>query len=125
VVPVEITAFFRIPISGPTVQVFMGGGGGAYVGERTYSLAGVVAPPVDARTGFGIHILGGLSYRVTELISITGEMKFRDLQFEAANAFQSPRIVYNGRVIEVGTDPFYSSVQTDGIILQLGLSVSF
>jgi hypothetical protein len=125
VVPVELTAYFIIPISGPSVQVFMGGGGGAYVGERTYSLAGVEAPPVDARTGFGIHVLGGVSYRVSEIIAITGEMKFRDLQFDATNAFTSPRIAYNGRIIEVGTEPFHSSIQTDGIVLHLGVAFSF
>lgn len=125
VVPVELTAYFIIPISGPSLQVFMGGGAGAYVGERTYSLAGVESVPVDARTGFGIHVLGGASYRVTELISITGEMKFRDVQFDATNAFTTPRIVYNGRVVEVGTEPFHSTIQTNGIVLHLGVAFSF
>lgn len=125
VIPVELTAYFIIPISGPSVQVFMGGGAGAYVGERTYSLAGVEAVPVDARTGFGIHVLGGASYRISDLVSITGEMKFRDLQFDATNAFTTPRIVYNGRVIEVGTEPFHSTIQTDGIVLHLGVAISF
>ena len=125
VVPVELTAYFMIPISGPSVQIFMGGGGGAYVGERMYSLAGVEAPSVDSRTGFGIHVLGGASYRISELVSITGEMKFRDLQFDATNAFETPRIVYGGRVIEVGTEPFHSSIQTDGVIFHLGVAFSF
>ncbi len=125
VVPVELTAFFVIPISGPSFKIFMGGGGGAYVGERIYTLGGVTAPSVDAKTGFGIHILGGASYRISDLISISGEMKFRDLQFNAANAFQDEHIVYNGRVIEVGTEPFYSTIQTDGVIFHLGLSFSF
>jgi hypothetical protein len=124
-VPIDLTAFFIIPISGPSIQVFMGGGAGAYVGERIYSLAGVEAAPVDARTGFGIHVLGGASYRLSELLAITGEMKFRDLQFDATNAFTTPRIVHEGRVIEVSTEPFHSTIQTDGIVLHLGVSFSF
>ena len=125
VVPVELTAFFIIPISGPKVTVFMGGGGGAYVGKRIYRLGGVEAPSVGSRTGFGIHVLGGASYHLTTFLSITGEMKFRDLQFDAANAFRTEQIVYNGRIIEVGTEPFYSRVHTDGIVFNLGVSVSF
>jgi opacity protein-like surface antigen len=125
VIPVELTAYFIIPISGPSVQVFMGGGAGAYVGERTYSLAGVAAQPVDARTGFGIHVLGGASYRLTEVLSITGEMKFRDLQFDATNAFATEQIVYAGRVIDVSTEPFHSTIQTDGIVFHLGVAFSF
>jgi hypothetical protein len=125
VVPVELTAYFIIPISGPTIEVFMGGGAGAYLGERVYTLGGVTAAPVNAATGFGIHVLGGASYRITEVVAITGEMKFRDLQFDASNAFRESEIYWNGRIIPVSTDPFNSRVHTDGIILNLGLAFSF
>jgi len=124
VIPVELTAYFIVPISGPTVRVFMGGGGGAYVGRRTYRLAGVEAPSVGAKTGFGIHILGGVSYFLTPFLAVTGEMKFRDLQFDAANAFRDTYLIYNGRIIEVGTDPFSSRVHTDGAVFNLGIALT-
>jgi hypothetical protein len=125
VIPVELTAFFLIPISGPSLDVYMGGGIGAYIGERTYSLAGVDAPAVEHRTGVGIHVLGGVTVRLNEMFGVTGEMKFRDLQFDAANEFPVSRIYHDGRVIEVSTDAFSSQVHTDGVIFQLGLAVAF
>ncbi|MDH4069541.1 MAG: hypothetical protein OEV30_03895 [Ignavibacteria bacterium] len=125
VVPVEITAYFIVPISGPELRIFMGGGGGAYIGERVYRMGGVEAPSVGSKTGFGIHVLGGASYNITPFFALTGEMKFRDLQFDTANAFKTSHIFYNGRVIEVGTEPFSSSVHTDGVIFNLGVAFSF
>ncbi len=65
------------------------------------------------------------SYRITQLLSVTGEMKFRDLQFEAANAFPQSEIVYDGRVLQVETEPFTSRVHTDGVVFNLGVTFSF
>lgn len=125
VLPVELTAYFTIPISGKNVDLFMGGGGGVYFGERIYRLAGVDAPSVGTRPGAGIHVLAGAMFKITSLFSIIGEMKFRDLQFDAANAFSVSRITYDGRVIEVDTESFSSEVHTDGVVFHLGIALSF
>ena len=124
-VPVEATGYFIIPASGQTVKVFIGGGVGVYFGRRQYTLAGVEAPVTGTRPGFGIHVLGGVSYHFTDWISLIGEMKFRDLQFHSTNTFQVSRIPYQGSFIAVSQTPFESSVQTDGIVFQLGVGVSF
>jgi hypothetical protein len=125
VIPVEITGYFHIPVSGPTFGVYMGGGGGAYFGRRIHRRAGVEAPSLEEGLGFGIHVLGGLSYRFTEWFSLNAEMKFRDLQFESSNAFSVSRITYRNVIIPVSTEPFESRVHTDGIVFQLGAAVSF
>ncbi|MBI4536117.1 MAG: hypothetical protein HY708_07550 [Ignavibacteriae bacterium] len=125
VIPVEVTAYFILPISGPTFGIFMGGGGGAYFGRRIYKIGGVEAVPIDQGHGFGIHVLGGLSYRISELVSIIGEMKFRDLQFEASNAFSTPTVTFENTVINVSQEPFTSRIHTDGIVFQLGAAISF
>jgi hypothetical protein len=96
-----------------------------YFGRRQYTLAGVEAPVTGTRPGFGIHVLGGVSYHFTDWISLIGEMKFRDLQFHSTNTFQVSRIPYQGSFIAVSQTPFESSVQTDGIVFQLGVGVSF
>ncbi len=124
-VPVEATGYFIIPASGQTVKVFIGGGLGVYFGRREYSVAGVDAPVVTSRPGFGIHVLAGVAYRFTDWFELTGEMKFRDLQFHSTNAFPDSRIPYQGSLISVSQTPFESSVQTDGIVFQLGAGVSF
>jgi len=124
-IPVELTGYFIIPASGQTVKVFIGGGGGVYFGRRQYTLAGAEAAVTDTKPGFGIHVLGGVSYHFTDWLSLVGEMKFRDLQFRSTNAFQVSRVLYQGSLFPLPQTPFESSVQTDGIVFQLGVGVSF
>jgi opacity protein-like surface antigen len=121
-IPLEFTGYFVIPFSTRIVQVYMGGGVGLYLGERTYELAGVAAPMVENSPGFGIHVVAGVGYALTEHLSLVGGMKFRDLQFSSTNAFPGSTITYNGAVINVGTTPFESRIHTDGIVFQLGAS---
>jgi hypothetical protein len=125
VIPLEVTAYFIIPVSGSVVGVYMGGGGGAYFGRRIYRFAGIEAPPVSQEPGFGIHVLGGMSYRFGERVSLNAEMKFRDLQFESSNAFPVSRILYNGVAIPVSRDPFVSRVHTNGVLFQIGAAFGF
>jgi len=124
-IPVEITGYFLIPASGPTVRIFMGGGGGVYFGHRHYSIAGVEAPVTSSRPGFGIHVVAGLSYYFMSWLSMTAEMKFRDLQFHSTNAFSAAGIPYGDFFLKIPQTPFESTVQTDGIVFQLGVGVSF
>jgi hypothetical protein len=124
-IPIELTGYFIIPASSQTVKIFIGGGAGIYLGKRHYSFANVEAPVTESQPGFGIHVLGGVSYYFTNWFSVTGEMKFRDLQFRSTNAFTQARIPYQNSFINVGLTPFESQVQTDGIVFQLGLGVSF
>jgi Outer membrane protein beta-barrel domain len=123
--PLELTGYFLIPVSGPAFGIYMGGGAGVYLGRRTYSIAGTEAETVDRGHGVGIHVLGGLSYRFLEWFSLNAEMKFRDLQFTTSNAFSVSQVVYNNTVIRVSQKPFESRVHTDGIVFQLGAVVSF
>ncbi len=120
VVPLELTGYFIIPFSTRTFQVFIGGGAGMYIGHRTYTLAGVEAPAVDSEPGFGIHVVAGLVYGFNEWFSITGEMKFRDLQFSSSNVFPVSRIDYGGTVLNVSSEPFESKIHTDGVVFQIG-----
>jgi hypothetical protein len=121
-IPVEVTGYFIIPLSTESFGVYMGGGAGVYFGNRTYSLAGVEAAPVQNTPGFAIHVLGGISYRFLNSFQGIFEMKFRDLQFESVDAFNTRVIRYQDTVINVSTDPFKSRVETDGIIFQIGIA---
>ena len=82
VFPIELTGYFIIPFSGEHLQLFMGGGAGAYPGIRTYEYAGANAVAVDRTTGIGIHIVSGIEYRLNDLFSLRSTLKFRDVQFE-------------------------------------------
>lgn len=123
VVPVELTGYFLIPLSGPTFGVYMGGGIGAYFGDRLYRVGDTEAPTTSARHGYGIHVLGGMSYRFNTWFSLDAEMKFRDLQFQTTNRFASSTVTYRGVIIPVSQ--LDASVHTDGVIFQLGTVFNF
>lgn len=125
VVPVELTGYFLIPLSGDPFGIYMGGGAGAYFGRRIYRLANVEAPALKHDVGFGIHVMSGVSYRFTDMVRAFVEMKFRDLQFTSVNQFTSPTIHYGSVVVPVSTQPFDSRVHTDGIIFQFGVVLAF
>ena len=125
VVPVEVTGYFLIPVGGTTFGIYMGGGGGVYIGRRTYAIGGTSAGVLETTPGYGIHVLGGVTYRFTDHFSVIGEMKFRDLQFQSTNAFSSSSINYLGSRIVVSQKPFDATIHTDGIIFQLGAAINF
>lgn len=125
VIPVELTGYFLIPISGPEFSIYMGGGGGAYFGRRIYRYANVEAEPINQGHGFGIHVLGGVGYHFMGRLSVSAEMKFRDLQFESSNAFRISEVVHDNTVIRLPTAPFTSRVHTDGVVFQISTAISF
>jgi hypothetical protein len=125
VIPVELTGYFLIPITDGPFGVYMGGGVGVYYGERRYALAGASAASTASTPGFGIHVLGGMHYRFTEVFSLSMELKFRDAQFEGTNAFAAPSARYGATVVTLPGKPFDSSIHTDGMVLQLGAAYSF
>jgi opacity protein-like surface antigen len=102
----------------------MGGGGGAYFGRRIYRIGGVEASSIGRGVGFGIHVMSGVSYRFTDMISVVAEMKFRDLQFTSVNQFSSSTIRYGSTTVPVSTQPFESRVHTDGIVFQVGIVIA-
>jgi len=124
VIPVELTGYFLIPVSGQTWGVYMGGGAGVYFGRRIYRYAEVDAPATNEGHGFGIHVLGGLSYGVADWFAVHVEMKFRDHQFEATNAFSASQTSYRGQLVDL-PDPGEARVNTNGIVFQIGTAFSF
>lgn len=124
IIPVELTGYFRIPITEGSFGVFMGGGVGVYYGERQYSLAGLNAPVVSSSPGWGIHVLGGIRYHLTDRFSLSTELKFRDAHFESTNTFTRSQVRYGDMVVNLPQKPFLSSIHTDGMVVQLGAAFS-
>jgi len=123
-IPIELTGYFRIPITEGSFGVFMGGGVGVYYGGRQYSLAGVDAPVVSSTPGYGIHVLGGVRYHLTDRFSLSTELKFRDAHFESTNTFTQPQVRYGDIIVNLPQKPFLSSIHTDGMVVQLGAAFS-
>ncbi len=125
VIPVELTGYFIIPISGERIGVYMGGGVGAYFGRRVWRRANVEATTIDAGNGYGIHVLSGISYRFTGFFSLNVELKFRDLQFDSVTQFPVSQTLFGSTLVTLPTQPQQSRVHTDGMIIQLGAVVDF
>ena len=123
-VPVELTGYFIIPASTRVFGIFMGGGGGVYFGQHTFSVGNTAADAVSIKPGFGIHVLGGVSFRFNDFFALMAEMKFRDLQFESVNAFSSKRVSYNGVLITI-PQKLDDNVHADGMVFQLGAAFNF
>jgi hypothetical protein len=124
IIPVELTGYFRIPITEGSFGVYMGGGVGVYYGERQYALAGLDAQVVSSTPGYGIHVLGGVRYHLTDRFSLSTELKFRDAHFESTNIFTQPQVRYGDIVVNLPQKPFLSSIHTDGMVVQLGAAFS-
>jgi hypothetical protein len=123
VIPIEFTGYFRIPVTTGAFSAFMGAGAGLYFGERDYTYAGVAAPTTSSKSGYGIHVLGGIAYDVTSWCGASFELKFRDAQFETTNAFKVSSARYNNILVPLPQPPFTSSIHTDGMVIQFGLGI--
>ena len=124
-VPIELSAYFVIPIGDETLQLYMGGGGGLYIGNRNYTIANVTAPTVGRTAQVGIHVLGGAQYLLSPLVSLRSEVKFRDVQFETVNRFQQPNANYHGTTVALDQQPLASRISINGMTVTLGVAVHF
>jgi opacity protein-like surface antigen len=120
-VPVELTAYFSIPVGGEAVDFYLGGGVGVYLGERKYTYAGVEAETIDRNIQPGIHVLTGIEYSVGDALALRSEVKFRNIQLETTQQFPVTSTVYQGVTVPLTQDPFTSRVQVDGMYVSLGV----
>jgi opacity protein-like surface antigen len=120
--PVELTGYCILPVGTAWLQVYMGGGGGLYFGERRYVYAGVPSRVDERSATAGIHVLGGLDWKLTELLSLRTEVRFRDVQLSTVNRFAAASATVPGGTVPLPQDPLVSRVNIDGMSLSAGLA---
>ena len=125
IIPVEASVYFPIPVGNEDLQLYMGGGGGAYFGKLRHEFAGVRSEAIERRTGVGIHILSGVEYQLRRSISLRAEMKFRNVQFEGVNRFSQSYAVSGGEVVALPRELQSSRVSIDGITATLQIAYHF
>ncbi|HZY10084.1 MAG TPA: hypothetical protein VFF29_02925 [Bacteroidota bacterium] len=121
VVPIEASGYFFIPFGYEKWKIYMGGGGGVYIGSREYEYANVEAPTVHRKLGFGIHVVSGIQFNLSSLFTLRSELKFRDIHFETTNQFTQPTTGYNGSTIYLNQLPFDSRININGMTLTMGI----
>lgn len=125
VIPIELTGYFQLPIGNDRLHVYLGGGIGIYMGERIYHYPGAAAAATSRTGGFGIHILSGGEFVLSNHWAIRSEIKFRDVQFESVNQFHQPSTFYQGTYLPLPQEPFASRFSIDGMTLRTGIAYYF
>lgn len=121
----EANAVFTLPFTTRHFQMYVGGGGGMYLGQRMHSVAGVSAETVAATPAFGIHILVGAEYLLTEHLAARADIIFRDPMISVENRFPQEHVFSNGVEYPLRNDPFLSHINLNGNVYSLGLAWYF
>jgi len=123
--PVELSAYFNLPIGLDKTLFYIGGGGGFYFGTNHYEEAGIRSKVIEIRPSVGIHILCGVEYQISSRISIRGEWKFRDVHFKTTNRFLQDMVLYNGYFEPLEQGPMHSRINIDGMTFNFGTVYNF
>lgn len=119
-IPLEVTPYFTIPIGGKLFRIYIGGGIGMYIGERSYEFADVAARTIDRKIGAGIHIISCTRFFIGPNTALQADIKFRDVQFETSNVFSKSSTAYHGRIIPLESERLNSLINIDGMTFNIG-----
>ena len=121
----EVSGYYIVPISSDEVQFYMGGGIGLYSGHRNSSIAGISPQNLSTQSNFGIHVLTGIEYSLTNILGLRGELKFRDPHFDVTNEFTQSSVQYNGYFLQLRRGLSVTRVNLYGINYMVGLVFKF
>lgn len=124
IIPIEAGVKWLLPVSTDNFKIYIGGGGGVYLGDRTRTLLKMNSYNISRKAGFSLNILSGLEYYIARNLSANFELKFREASFETESAYNSSIISVNGVQYPVES-PFYTKFIVDGVRLSAGLKYQF
>jgi hypothetical protein len=108
------------------VRMCIGGGGGSVFSiKEVRRLAGIEAESQRIIPALDIHMLLSVEWFFYRNLSLQGEVLFRDPQISAENAFAQDHVRSNGIEYPLQKSPFRSTVNLNGNVYLLGLSLVF
>ncbi|PLX31625.1 MAG: hypothetical protein C0600_05085 [Ignavibacteria bacterium] len=119
---IEAEATFSLPFSTQRFDMYVGGGAGMYVGSRRYAIAGVEAESSSSQPAFGIHVIVGAEYLLTEQLGLRADVLFRDPQMSVENRFSQSSVVSRGIEYPLQNSPFLSHINLNGNVYAIGIS---
>jgi hypothetical protein len=122
-IPVELGLHTFIPLGSETMRLSMGGGIGAYFGERVLRVAGVDAETRNRPMHIGIHIASGFEYLLLSGVWVRGDMKFRDPELRTVSRFTQEQTQYESVLIVFPQNEFSSRINVNGMAFSLGVVV--
>lgn len=120
VVPVELSAYYILPFSTDEFKFHMGGGLGVYFGNHIRNIQDAGFENVNRDMAYGIHVIVGMDYLIEDFISIRGEMKFRDPQFEVESKYDKSDVRIVDNLYVLPSSSFESKINVDGITFMIG-----
>jgi len=124
-IPIEFTVFYLLPFSTEYFKFQMGGGVGYYYGNRFKEFGDATVITMNREFAFGIQVITSCDFLINEFLSVRGEMKFRDPEFELRSKYENARVHYNGVELTIPKKEFDSKVNVDGITFTFGVGLSF
>jgi hypothetical protein len=124
-IPVEVTLFYLLPFSTEYFKFQMGGGAGYYFGSRFKEFGDASVGIVKGDLAFGVHVITSCDFLINDFLSVRGEMKFRDPEFELRSMYENTMINYKGVELRIPKKEFDSKVNVDGITFTFGVGISF
>ncbi|HRE42175.1 MAG TPA: hypothetical protein PLG90_12675 [Ignavibacteria bacterium] len=121
-VPVELGINFNLPKMANNLNIYLGGGGGVYFGNRIRTINNISTETFKQDVGFNLYILSGFEYFVGKKLSAGFEMKFRDAGFSVDSKFPFGSINVNGISYALPRN-YYSKVFMDG--LKVGINLNY
>ncbi len=120
-IPVEASIYYILPFSTDKFNFFMGGGGGLYFGNHIRQIGDVSVDLDKIEYGYGIHAIVGMEYSINKYLSIRGQMRFRDAEFEVKSKYTKRIVNYYGNSYLLSSETFSSKVNVDGVTFMMGL----
>lgn len=124
-IPVELTAYYQLPLSTERWKFLMGGGVAYYTGEFIRKVGETSISNVQKEAEFGIHVSASVDYVPVNLVVLRFQMKFRDPEFTVTSQYDEQEIVYQGHIIILPGGSFDTKINMDGITFMLGAAIQF
>lgn len=124
-IPIEVSAFYTVPISTNTFEFYLGGGFGYYNGKRKYSIGRAVSRSTVVNNVLGIQVSTGVRWMFTPFLALDVHMRFRDPQVNAVNVFEERTTDINGVAVPLPQGPMYTQINLNGINYSAGLAIVF
>jgi hypothetical protein len=123
-IPVELSVYFNIPRIIDNLNVYLGGGGGFYFGDRTRKMVQMETETVSKSPLFSLNVLFGAEYLLDEHFTLNLEMKVRDGKYRVQSRFPTNNVTLDGQTYYF-TQDFESKIFIDGLKMSFGIGYHF
>lgn len=123
-VPVEFTGYFNIPNFTDDIEIFLGGGLGAYFGDRKRTILNIESKTVSKDPGYSFLVLSGMEFLITKQFSGVFEIRFSQGEYTVKSEFPASAINSNGTIFQLDKN-LNSKIYVDGLRLSLGVAYNF